>query len=84
MVTVKVESGMAINEKSLGLHPRYVVDESGEATEVILDIAEYRNLIEQIEYQADVEALQAAIDSETEFRPWREVRDEIESRHSAK
>ncbi|MDQ3024277.1 MAG: hypothetical protein M3R04_07855 [bacterium] len=73
----------AEKEIGLGLSPQYVVDDNGKPTAVILDTTEYRALLEQVEYSADAAALQAAIESETEFRPWREVRAEIERKRTA-
>jgi hypothetical protein len=49
------------------LNPEYVVNEKGERIKVLLDIQEYLDLLEEVEYLADVEAAQAALDTETEF-----------------
>ncbi len=33
------------------LHPRYIVNEKGDRTAVVLDIAEYEQLVEELEQQ---------------------------------
>ena len=56
------------------LNPQYVVNEKGERTKVILDIQEYLDLLEEVEYLADVEAAQSALDTETDFMSLEEYR----------
>lgn len=52
------------------LHPRYVIDEKGRRTAVVLEIAEYEQLVEELTEQG---VLKAATES---FRQgWKEARE---------
>jgi hypothetical protein len=70
------------------LNPEFLVNEKGERTKVLLDYQEFLDLLEEIEFQADVawaeEVLKKKLESKSESRPWREIRDEIEAKHTAK
>jgi hypothetical protein len=65
------------------LHPQYLVDESGQRQSVVLPLAEFEALLAQLDddYETDVAALESAAESVSEFKPWRQMRDEIEARH---
>jgi len=72
---------------SVEIHPQYLVDESGERTSVLLSIEEFEALIAHMEQDEadlalDAAALDRAAETETEFKPWRQMRDEIEARHN--
>ena len=52
------------------LHPRYVVDEEGRRTAVVLEVAEYEQLVEQLEKQGLLKP------AEESFRQgWKEARE---------
>lgn len=63
-----------MQEISYNLNPRYVVDEKGQKNAVLLDIKEYRDLLELIE---DMEDTRDIIKAELEaiaFTPYEEFR----------
>jgi hypothetical protein len=75
---------MAAERKEwLELNPQYITNKAGERTAVVLDIEEYHLLLEQLEYEADVEWAERVLAekamSDVPSRPWREVRAEIEA-----
>ena len=55
----------------------YIVDERGKRKSVVLDIASYRALLERIEDLEDALELDEAVRTETEFRPYEEIRGEL-------
>lgn len=57
---------------------RYVVDESGERVGVVLDIAEYRRLLEELEELEAIRAYDAAKASGDEVIPFDQAVAEIE------
>lgn len=63
---------MAISE------PRFIVDDHGEKTAVILDIAEYRRLLEEAEELGVIRAYDAAKASADEAVPFERAISEIE------
>ena len=48
---------------------RYVVDEQGETSAVLLDIEEYRRLLEALEELESIRAYDVAVHSDDEARP---------------
>ena len=58
--------------------PRFVVDERGEKTAVILDIAEYRRLLEEAEELEAIRAYDAAKAAGDEAIPFEQAVREIE------
>jgi hypothetical protein len=65
---------------SVEVHPQYVVDESGERRSVLLSIEEFESLIAFIDEDdadliEDAAALDRAVDTEKDFKPWRQMRD---------
>ena len=60
------------------LKERYVVDERGERTGVLLDIAEYRKLLEELEELECIRAYDAAKASRGEVIPFEQAAAEIE------
>ena len=57
---------------------RYVVDEEGHRVGVILDLAEYRKIIEELEELESIRAYDAAKASGDEAIPFEQAVDEIE------
>ena len=71
---VTLTNGMMTMQKT---RPRYVVDEHGRKTAVVLDVAAYEALLQHLEDLEDALELDEAMRSTTSFRPYREVRDEL-------
>lgn len=59
---------------------RYVIDESGNRIGVILDIADYEKLLEEIEELESIRAYDAAKASGDESIPFAQAVDEIEQK----
>jgi PHD/YefM family antitoxin component YafN of YafNO toxin-antitoxin module len=57
---------------------QYIVDDSGHRTAIILDIAEYEKLMEEIEELEAIRAYDAAIASADEGIPFEQAVNEIE------
>jgi len=57
---------------------QYIVDDSGNRTAIILDIAEYEKLMEEIEELEALRAYDAAIASADEAIPFEQAVNEIE------
>jgi len=64
---------MAIPEQ-----PRFIVDDRGEKTAVILDIAEYKRLLEEVEELEAIRAYDAAKAARDEAIPFEQAVTEIE------
>ena len=64
------------------LKERYVVDENGNRLGVLLDLEEYRELLEQLEELESIRAYDAAKASDDEAIPFEQAVAEIESEHS--
>lgn len=60
---------------------RYVVDEQGEASAVLLDIQEYRRLLEDLEELDSIRAYDAAVESRDEAIPFEQAVRETEQRN---
>ncbi len=61
----------------LKVHEKYVVDERGRKTAVMLDVREYRRLMERLEDLEDALELDEARRTTTGSRPYEEVRSEL-------
>ncbi len=57
---------------------RYVVDEQGQRTGVILDVEEYEKMLEELEEMAAIRAFDAAKTSREEAVPFEQAVAEIE------
>lgn len=55
------------------LNPQYLTDDAGNRRAVVLDLGEFRELIELLEDYVDLEELEEAMAQETSFRPLEEV-----------
>lgn len=62
------------------LHERYVVDEQGNKTAVLLEMDEYRKLLEEVEELEAIRAYDAARASGDEEIPFEQAVAEIESK----
>lgn len=56
------------------IHPRYIIDEQGKKSAVIIDLNEYENFMELIEELEDTADLLKAELEATEFTPYEEFR----------
>ncbi|MCH7471863.1 hypothetical protein IIA79_02805 [bacterium] len=61
------------------LDPQFIVDGGGKRTAVVLSIADFEALLEQLEDHLDLEALKEAIRTETEFHDLDDVVEEFKS-----
>ena len=64
------------------LKKRYVVDENGNRLGVLLDLEEYRELLEKLEELESIRAYDAAKASDDEAIPFEQAVAEIESERS--
>jgi PHD/YefM family antitoxin component YafN of YafNO toxin-antitoxin module len=62
------------------IKPRFVVDEAGQPVGVLLDIEEYRQLLEEIEELDEIRAYDAATTSDDEAIPFEQAVAEIEGK----
>ena len=60
------------------LNPQYLVDDTGERKAVLLNISEYKQLIQRLEDLEDALELEEAIKTEHDFISYKEVRKELE------
>ncbi len=60
------------------LHERFVIDENGKRTAILLDIEEYNKLLEELEGLESIRAFDAAKSSGDEAVPFEQAVDEIE------
>jgi len=61
------------------LSPRFVVDEHGQRTAVLLPVEEYDQLLEALEDRLDAADLEDAVREEPEFVPYERTRDQLRS-----
>ena len=61
----------------LKLRQKYVVDETGKKTAVVLDIETYRQLLEHLEELEDALELDRAVRESKGFRSYDEIRGEL-------
>jgi len=60
------------------LHERFVIDEDGKRTAILLDIEEYNKLLEELEELESIRAFDAAKSSDDEAIPFDQAVAEIE------
>ena len=58
----------------LNIKPKYVVDEKGRKTAVVLSIKDYRALMQRLQDLEDALDLDRAVETATGFRPYMEIR----------
>jgi PHD/YefM family antitoxin component YafN of YafNO toxin-antitoxin module len=61
----------------LNINPQYLVDDKGEKTAALLSIKEYRLLMQRLEDLEDMLEMDAAIQTETDFRDYRDIRADL-------
>ena len=61
----------------LNINPKYLVNTKGRKTAVVLSMKEYRLLIEYLEDLEDTLEMDAAVETETDSRGYREIRAEL-------
>ena len=61
----------------LDIKPKYLVNNNGRKTAVVLSMKEYRLLIEHLEDLEDILEMDTAVKTETESRPYQEIRAEL-------
>jgi len=59
------------------LNLQYLVGDKGRRQAVLLSIEEYSQLIEELEDLQDILKLEKAVESDTEFRNYKELREEL-------
>ncbi len=62
----------------LNIKPKYVVDEKGLKTAVVLSIKDYRALMQRLEDLEDALDLDRAVETATSFREYSEIRAELQ------
>jgi PHD/YefM family antitoxin component YafN of YafNO toxin-antitoxin module len=58
--------------------PRYIVDQHGRKTAVVLDIKEYQKMLDWLETLEDALDLDEAVRQARRFRDYREIRQELQ------
>lgn len=61
----------------LNIKPKYVVDEKGRKTAIVLSIKDYRVLMQRLQDLEDALDLDRAVESATGFREYSEIRAEL-------
>lgn len=61
----------------LNINPQYLVDEKGEKTGALLSIKEYQTLMQHLEDLEDMLEMDIAVQTETDFRDYQDIRDEL-------
>ena len=62
----------------LNIKPKYVVDEKGRKTAVVLSIKDYRALMQRLEDLEDALDLDRGVEAATGFRAYSEIRSELQ------
>lgn len=62
----------------LNIKPKYVVDEKGRKTAVVLSIKDYCALMQRLEDLEDALDLDRAVEAATDFRKYSEIRSELQ------
>ncbi len=61
----------------LTINPKYIVDDKGEKTAAVLTMKEYDFLIKCLEDLEDILEMDSAIEIETDFRDYQEIRSDL-------
>ena len=61
----------------LTINPKYIVDDKGEKTAAVLTMKEYDFLIKCLEDLEDILEMDSAVETETDFRDYQEIRSEL-------
>ena len=61
----------------LNINPQYLIDHKGEKTAALLSIKEYRLLMQRLEDLEDMLEMDAAVETETDFRDYLDIRADL-------
>ena len=61
----------------LTINPKYIVDDKGEKTAAVLTMKEYGFLIKCLEDLEDILEMDSAVETETDFRDYQEIRSDL-------
>lgn len=61
----------------LKINPQYLFDDKGEKTSALLTIKEYQLLMQRLEDLEDIIEMDAAVETETEFRDYQDIRADL-------
>ncbi len=61
----------------LKINPQYLVDDKGEKTAALLTIKEFQLIMQRLEDLEDTLEMDAAIETETEFRDYQDIRADL-------
>ncbi len=61
----------------LKIKPQYLVNNKGEKTAALLPIKEFQLLMQRLEDLEDTLEMDAAVETETEFRDYQDIRSEL-------
>ena len=61
----------------LKINPQFLVDDKGEKTAALLTIKEFQLLMQHLEDLEDISDMDAAVETETEFRNYQDIQAEI-------
>ena len=61
----------------LKINPQYLVDDKGEKTAALLTIKEFQLLMQRLEDLEDTLEMDAAVETETEFRNYQDIRADL-------
>lgn len=61
----------------LKINPQYLVDDKGEKTAALLTIKEFQLLMQRLEDLEDILEMDAAVETETEFRNYQDIRSDL-------
>lgn len=61
----------------LNINPQYLFDDKGEKTGALLSIKEYELLMQRLEDLEDMLEMDIAVQTETDFRDYQDIRDEL-------
>lgn len=61
----------------LKINPQFLVDDKGEKTAALLTITEFQLLMQRLEDLEDISDMDTAVETETEFRNYQDIRVEI-------
>ena len=59
------------------INPQYLVDDKGRKTSVLLSIKEYQHLMQCLEDLEDMLEMDAAVQTETDFRDYQDIRADL-------
>jgi hypothetical protein len=66
-----------MDAEKIKLNPQFLTDDAGNRRAVVLDLGEFRVLIELLEDYLDLKELEQAMAEETSFRPLEDVLTEL-------